>query len=116
VIASSEYISGKTFMILVGLCKYSGGGMQLTKNPDPFDGLLDISVAQNLGKLEIVRLLPKLFNGQITKHKKVKTFKTEGINIEISDVVTPLIQADGELIGYGNFKATIIPKAFSFYA
>ena len=48
-------------MILVGLCKYSGGGMQLTKEPDPFDGLLDISVAKDIGKFDIIKNLTESF-------------------------------------------------------
>lgn len=116
VILNSDEVSGKTLMILVGLCKYSGGGMQLTSNPNPFDGLLDVSIAQNLGKFEVVSVLPKLFNGKITHYKKVKTFKTDAINITITQENKPFIQADGELIGSGNFKVSVIPKAFSFYA
>ncbi|WJJ97075.1 diacylglycerol/lipid kinase family protein [Algibacter luteus] len=115
VASKSETISGKTLMILIGLCQYSGGGMQLTESANPFDGLLDISVAKNLRKLEIVSNLPKLFNGNVTRHHKVKTFKTEGLTVEIDQMKEPLIQADGELVGSGSFEVIIIPKAFSFY-
>ncbi|WP_406685314.1 diacylglycerol kinase family lipid kinase [Seonamhaeicola sp. MEBiC1930] len=112
---NSKEISGKTLMILVGLCKYSGGGMRLTDSPNPFDGLLDISIAQNLNKFEIITNLPRLFNGKITKHKKVKTLKTDALKIEVDENKLPFIQADGELIGTGNFKVSILAKAFSFY-
>ena len=112
---NSEETSGKTLMILIGLCKYSGGGMQLTKTPNPFDGLLDITIAKNLSKIEILKNLTKLFNGKITGYKKVLTAKAPSINIEFKDVDLPYIQADGELLGKGGFKVKIIPKSFSFY-
>lgn len=115
VILKSEKISGKTLMVLIGLCKYSGGGMQLTENPNPFDGLLDITIAQDLSKFEIIKNLPKLFNGNITNHKKVRTFKTESVTIQINQQNTPFIQADGELIGTGPIEVSIIKKAISFY-
>lgn len=111
----SETVSGKNLMILVGLCKYSGGGMQLTKNSNPLDGLLDITIAQNLSKFEIIKNLSKLFNGNITNHKKVKTLKAASVAIQINEEELPFIQADGELIGKGNIKVSIITKAFSFY-
>ncbi|PWH83905.1 hypothetical protein DIS18_04955 [Algibacter marinivivus] len=115
VTVNSEIISGKTLMILIGLCKYSGGGMQLTERPDPFDGLLDVTIAQDLNKFEIIKNLPKLFNGTITKYKKVRTFKASSVTIQINEKNWPYIQADGELIGKGNIEVSIIKKAFSFY-
>ena len=114
-IINSKEIRGKNLMILIGLCKYSGGGMQLTNIPNPFDGLLDITIAEDLNKVEIIKNLPKLFNGKITNHKKVKLFKTGFLSVETYEKDKPFIQADGELIGTGDFKVTIIPKAFSFY-
>ncbi|WP_298550513.1 diacylglycerol kinase family protein [uncultured Algibacter sp.] len=112
---NSETISGKTLMILIGLCKYSGGGMQLTDKPNPFDGLLDVTIAQDLTKFEIIKNLAKLFNGTITNYKKVKTLKTKSVAIQINQEIAPYIQADGELIGKGHIKVSLIPNAFSFY-
>ena len=102
-------------MVLVGLGKYSGGGMQLTENVDPFDGLLDISIAKDIGKLDVLTNLNKLFNGKIVEHKKVYTTKSSTISISFQKDNFPFIQADGELVGKGNIKISIIPKAFSFY-
>ena len=112
---NSEDISGKTLMILVGICKYSGGGMQLTNTPNPFDGLLDVTIAKDLNKFEILKNLAKLFKGTITNYNKVIALKTKLVTIEINQKKLPFIQADGELIGSGNIEIGIIPKAFSFY-
>ncbi len=103
-------------MILVGLCKYSGGGMRLTENPNPFDGLFDISMAHNLTKMEIIKNLGRLFNGNIVFNKKVSTLKTAKIDVKVNNNDSLFVQADGEIIGSGPFNATIIPKAFSFYS
>ncbi len=115
ILVGSKEISSKTLMVLVGLCNYSGGGMKLTKEPNPFDGLLDISIAKNIGKFDIIRNLSKLFNGKIVNHKKVETLKSHSITIKFDEDEMPFIQADGELIGQGNITVSIIPKAFSFY-
>lgn len=116
VVIENEIFSGKTLMILVGLCKYSGGGMRLTNSPNPFDGLFDISIAKDFSKFEIIKNLSRLFNGKITDYKKVSTYKCASINIRTdSNTVLPFIQADGELLGQGNIKITLVPSAISFY-
>ena len=115
VLVNSQNISGKTLMVLIGLCKYSGGGMQLTKTPNPFDGLFDISVAKNFSRFEIIKNIANIFNGNIVNYKKVETQKSAEVTIEVNEEQLPFIQADGELIGKGNIKVSLIPKSFSFY-
>ncbi len=116
VVVNGKEINSKTLMVLVGLCNYSGGGMQLTKDANPFDRLFDISIAKNIGKLDIIKNLTKLFNGKIVNHRKVETLKSDAISITIDEEKLPYIQADGELIGKGNIQVSIVPKAFSFYS
>ncbi|MCK0178800.1 diacylglycerol kinase family lipid kinase [Flavobacteriaceae bacterium S0862] len=116
VVADSQKIKTKSLMVLIGLCKYSGGGMQLTDYTKPTDGLFDISIAKNFSKLDILKNLVKLFNGSIVKLKKVEILKTNTITVRCKDKLNiPFVQADGELIGAGDIKASVIPKAFSFY-
>ena len=112
---NSDNISGKTLMILIGLCGYSGGGMKLTKNPNPFDGFFDVSIAKDFSKLDILLNASKLYNGKIVDFKKVVPLKTTSVEIEIEEEMHPYIQADGELIGKGDFKALILPKTFRSY-
>ncbi|MCB0462005.1 MAG: diacylglycerol kinase family lipid kinase [Flavobacteriaceae bacterium] len=116
IILNDTRITTKSLMVLVGLCKYSGGGMRLTKTPNPYDGLFDVSIAKDLTKLEIIQNLPKLFNGKIIEHSKVETYKVNELSIIIDSEAKPFIQADGELIGTGNIDISIVPGAFSFYS
>lgn len=105
----------KALMVLVGLCRYSGGGMQLTVSPDPKDGLFDVSIAENFTGFDVLKNLPKLFNGKISRATKISTYKTNEIIIEVNENSLPYIQADGELIGKGGMRISIISKALSFY-
>ena len=43
--------------------------MRLAKNPDHKDGLLDITLAQDFTKLDVVKSIPRLFNGNLFKSK-----------------------------------------------
>ena len=107
-------IKEKTLMLLIGICNYSGGGMQLTKNPDPKDGLFDISIIHKVHLFNILGNLPGLFNGNITNHKLINNYKTSHINVKVLDTQLTYIQADGELIGTGDFAIEILLKAINF--
>ena len=107
-------IKEKTLMLLIGICKYSGGGMQLTQNAHPTDGLFDVSHVYKVHLFNILGNLKGLFNGNITNHKLINNYKTSNLNIKVLDTQKAYIQADGELLGYGNFSVSLIPKALNF--
>jgi YegS/Rv2252/BmrU family lipid kinase len=111
---NNTIIKSKTLMLLIGLCKFSGGGMQLTKNANPTDGLFDISFIKSITLINILGNIPGLFNGKITNHKLVTNYKTSSLKINVLDTEKTYIQADGELIGSGNFKVSILLKALTF--
>ena len=111
---NNKEINEKTLMLLIGICKYSGGGMQLTKNADPTDGLFDISHINKIGLLTLLVNIGGLFNGKITNHKLVTNYKTSKLKITDLDTQKTYIQADGELVGSGSFEAEIIPTALNF--
>ncbi len=111
---NNEVIKDKTLMLLIGLCEFSGGGMKLTKNVHPTDGLFDISYIKKITLFTILGNIPGLFNGNITSHKLVKNYKTSELNIKVLDTEKTYIQADGELIGSGDFSISLLPKAIQF--
>ena len=104
----------KCLMILFGICQYSGGGMQMTKNPISNDGLLDVTIVKNISFLDLVFNLPKLYNGKIIDHKKVENFKVSTLMVEDKKKNNSFIEADGELLGKGSLRISIIPKAIQF--
>jgi len=107
-------LKSKTLMLLIGICKFSGGGMQLTKDPNPMDGLFDISLVNKFTLLDILKNIPNLFNGKITHHTLVKNYNTQQIQVNILNNQPTYIQADGEIIGSSNFKVSILPSMLNF--
>lgn len=107
-------IKERTLMLLIGICKYSGGGMQLTQNANPTDGLFDISHINKISLLTLLRNIGGLFNGNITNHKLVKNYKTSKLKIKDLDAQKTYIQADGELVGSGSFEAETISGTLNF--
>lgn len=113
IIFDDKIIKTNCLMTIFGICKFSGGGMQFTKEVNTTDGLLDITIAKNLHLLDLVFNLPKLYSGKIVHHKKIETYKTKEITV-IPITSNPFIQADGELIDTGKVTVKIIEKAFNF--
>lgn len=111
---NATVIKSKTLLLFVGICKYCAGGMQLTKNPNPSDGLFDISFVKNITLFQIIANIPGLFNGKIVENRIVKNYKSNQLEIKVLDNQETYIQADGELIGSGNFIVNLLPKALSF--
>ena len=113
-IFNQQKIKGKFLMLLIGVCKFSGGGMQLTANVNTTDGLFDILYIQKINVFTILINVFKLFNGKITNHKLVHTEKTNSLEINDLSKNKSYIQADGELIGTGSFSVSLVPKSINF--
>ena len=109
---NNKITTSKCLMILFGICKYSGGGMQMTKDPKSNDGFLDITIVKNFSFFDLIFNLPKLYNGKIVNHKKVATYKVS--ELEIIDTNKSIIEADGENVDIGSLKVSIIPGAILF--
>ncbi|MDD7915537.1 diacylglycerol/lipid kinase family protein [Polaribacter ponticola] len=113
IIIDDKIIETNCLMTLFGICNFSGGGMQFTKDVNPSDGLLDITIAKNLNIFDLIFNIRKLYSGSIVHHKKIETYKTKTITVLPIDT-KPFIQADGELIGSGKVTVKIIEKAINF--
>ncbi|MFN8208311.1 MAG: diacylglycerol kinase family protein [Bacteroidales bacterium] len=100
---------GKFFSISIGLCRYKGGGMMTAPQAIPNDGLLDVTLISAMGRLEIIRSLPLLFNGKIGTHKKVSLLRTKSAEVSSDDRV--YLEADGELLGFTPVNFELIPSA-----
>ena len=111
---NNKTINEKCLMILFGICKYSGGGLRVTKDPNTKDGLLDITIVKNISFLDLLFNVPKLYNGKIVHHKKVSNFKTKKIIVKNTSNSNSFIEADGEIIGINSFNISILPNAIQF--
>jgi len=113
ILTSKTEINTNVFLLGIGICKFTGGGMQLIKNPKGNDGLLNITIAQEFSKFDIIRNFFNLFNGSIFKERKVLTLKDSVVKISAKngDLVC---QGDGEIFGAGNVEYSVIKKGLRY--
>ena len=113
VVTSKTKIDASVFLLGVGICKYTGGGMQLIKNPKGNDGLLNITIAQEFSKFDIIRNFFNLFNGSIFKERKVLTLVDSSLKIRAKNG-SLVCQGDGEIFGAGKIEYSVIKKGLRY--
>lgn len=89
--------TGRATAVIVANGVFVGGGMKIAPAANPTDGALDIIVLGEVGRLELLRWLPRVFRGTHIRHPRVVTART--IDCRIS-APTPLpVHVDGEPAG-----------------
>ncbi len=88
---------------------YFGGGMHMAPQAKLNDGLLDVVIIGDIGKFELLKILPTVYKGTHITHPKIRVEKATHIAIESSERV--LVQADGELLGEGPASFWLVPAA-----
>jgi YegS/Rv2252/BmrU family lipid kinase len=99
----------KVFSINVGNGRYCGGGMRQTPDALPDDGLFDITVIKEMGKIEIIKSLQLLYDGTIMSHPKVYGYRSNNLKVTSDSLL--YIEADGESLGHTPVEFSIIPSA-----
>ncbi len=99
----------RIFSVNVGNGRYCGGGMRQTPEAVPDDGLLDITVIREMGRIEIIKSLKLLYDGTILSHPKVDGYRTRNLRVESESLL--YAEADGESLGHTPVEFSIIPSA-----
>lgn len=101
----------KIFMITVGNGTSLGGGFKLTPFALLDDGLLDLTIIQDLKKWEIYQNLASVYFGKHTRMPQVTTARTKTVKIDCDQGFAAHV--DGELLSLNikTLEVTIVPKA-----
>lgn len=88
----------RCLVLAVGTGRYYGGGMMMCPGADPSDGLFDVCVGGNLGKLQTIRLLTMVFSGRHVGQPKITVYRARSIIVDSPAKLS--IHADGEPVGH----------------
>ena len=102
--------SGRMFQVCAGNTEFAAGGvMRISPGARPDDGLLNISLVDALGRLQIVRRFPSILSGRYVEDKRVDYFTGKRLEIDAEPVAE--IQADGDIIGTTPAVIELLPGA-----
>ena len=109
---NGEPLETDTFLFAVGLGRYFGGGMMITPGASPQAGRFQLVWGQYPGRLEVLRLLQKIYTGQHIYHPQVHT--RYGHHLKLTADPQAYVQAEGELIGRTPIEVRLYPRTLHF--
>ena len=109
VTVGEETRSGRMVDVIVANCRYLAGGMKIAPDAEPDDGLFDVLLIGDAGKLDLVRTMPKIYRGTHLPHPKAELLRGAEVTVES---VEPLpVELDGEQPGSTPVRFEIVPRA-----
>jgi len=94
-VLDGEAIDLRAAVVVVANTRFFGAGMDICPDADPADGLLDICIVGDAGRLELLRSFQKVKTGSHIGHPKVSMFRASEVVLEGDGDV----RADGEAFG-----------------
>lgn len=108
----SNELESYIFLFSIGICRFSGAGMQFTDYKNHKNGYFDFTMIKTITLLSVITQILKLYNGKINEVRETDCFHIKELKLHQND--SCFIQADGELIGQGNALFELIPNAIQF--
>ncbi|MBQ0141104.1 MAG: YegS/Rv2252/BmrU family lipid kinase [Kurthia sp.] len=91
------YTYDNSYFVVVSNQPYFGGGMKVSPNSNTEDGMLELTVVNNIAKWRLLVVFASVFFGKHTKLKAVNQYQCAAFDVKLSrDVIG---HADGEYIG-----------------
>ncbi|MBO8141551.1 MAG: diacylglycerol kinase family lipid kinase [Firmicutes bacterium] len=98
-----------SLLLAVGNGRYYAGGMMICPEADFQDGRFDVCIVGDMGKIDTLLTLPRVFTGAHLRHPKVTYARARSVTVDGPAELA--IQADGELIGHLPATFELKPQA-----
>lgn len=96
-IDGQTYTYDNSYFVVVSNQPYFGGGMKISPKSDVEDGILELTVVNNIAKWRLLLVFISVFFGKHTKLKAVNQYQSSSFDVKLSREV--IGHADGEYIG-----------------
>jgi diacylglycerol kinase (ATP) len=104
-----QVVDRRMFLVAVANGPSYGGGMRIAPHARPDDGLLDVCLVEHMSRLEVLKLVPKMYSAGHVGHPAVEFFRCGEVSLESAGTVR--CQADGELAGELPARIRVHPRA-----
>jgi len=93
--------------------KFTGGTMMIAPNADPSDGFIEFVRWGPIGRLGLIRMLPKLYDGTHIQHPLASRRAVRHVDFNIPTPVDVMI--DGEIVSLTCKSLDILPSALDVF-
>ncbi len=95
--------------VIVANGAWHGGGMKLAPGALPDDGLFDVVLIGDIGKVDFLTTAPKLYKGKHVKHAKVDVVRSKRVVVDGAERLP--IEVEGEQVGTTPAVFEVVPGA-----
>ena len=114
VIDGSTHELAHAQQVVVANCQYFGGGMQMAPSASPTDGVFDVIIVKDAGKIETMRGINDFLQGKHLDNGNPKIELMYGKRITVTSPEKVRIDLDGEDVGFLPALFEIQPSAIEF--
>jgi YegS/Rv2252/BmrU family lipid kinase len=109
----SEWDTRRSLFLTFNNSKYTGGTMLIAPDANPSDGLIEFVRWGPIGRLGLLRMLPKLYDGSHTEHPLASRKSVKHVEFNLPEPVDVMI--DGEIFSLKFESLDIVPSALDVY-
>jgi YegS/Rv2252/BmrU family lipid kinase len=95
--------------VVVANGAWHGGGMKLAPAAQPDDGLFEVVLIGDVGKLDFLTTAPKIYKGRHVEHAKVEVVRSKRVEVDAGERLP--IEVDGEQVGTTPAVFEVVPGA-----
>jgi diacylglycerol kinase (ATP) len=100
---------GKMHDVIVANGAWHGGGMMLAPGARPDDGLFDVVIIGDVGKVDFLTTAPKLYKGRHVTHPKIEVVRAARVEVDAAERLP--IELEGEQVGTTPATFEVVPGA-----
>jgi diacylglycerol kinase (ATP) len=108
-----EWDEGRSLFLTFNNSKYTGGTMLIAPHADPSDGLIEFVRWGPIGRLGLLRTLPRLYDGSHIKHPLASRRAVR--HVEFKEAAPVDVMIDGEVATLECLALDVLPDALDVY-
>jgi YegS/Rv2252/BmrU family lipid kinase len=102
---------GRMHDVVVANGAWHGGGMKLAPDASPDDGLFDVVLIGDIGKVDFLTTAPKIYKGRHVAHAKVDVVRSKRVDVDAQERLP--IELEGEQVGTTPAVFEVVPGALT---
>jgi YegS/Rv2252/BmrU family lipid kinase len=100
---------GRMHDVIVANGVWHGGGMMLAPGAQPDDGLFEVVLIGDVGKVDFLTTAPKIYKGKHVNHPKVEVLRSTRVEVDAAEQLP--IEVEGEQVGTTPAAFELVPGA-----